>query len=263
MVQMKVLWIVTMSEEETKHNNMSVPNLGKSSSSMDVVERITYHLDERIHKEHYNDDSPREQHNDDSPREQHNDPRGEQHNDPRGEQTKQHLPLGQSISKSRNRMITLVCLSKAYDPERYSDVRRIVEVAVHNPLIARVVLVLNDASLDIHVLKSALEYEKNIVHWTEDLNVVVDVLKSEKNSLNNRYDRSLLNITSEAVMILDDDYVITQDTIYCLYESWVQKKTGIHSFGRGRAVYPDKGEQGYREENFATPSEDVNFLLPK
>jgi len=190
MVQMKVLWMMMMmmTEEETKINNVSVPNLGKSSSSVDV-ERISYTPDDQINKEQPNNDSPRERPNNDYP------PRIQMNNDPPREQTKQHLPLGQSVTKSRNPMITLVCLSGAYDPERYSDVRRIVEVAVHNPLIARVVLVLNDASSDINVLKSALEYEKNMVHWTEDLNVVVDVLKAERNSLNNRYDRSLLNIT--------------------------------------------------------------------
>lgn len=48
----------------------------------------------------------------------------------------------------------------------------------------------------------------------------VTVVKEATNSLNNRYDLSILPIRTEAVMVWDDDTQLTKQAIDCLFEAW-------------------------------------------
>uniref|UniRef100_A0A7S3LE13 Glycosyl transferase 64 domain-containing protein n=1 Tax=Amphora coffeiformis TaxID=265554 RepID=A0A7S3LE13_9STRA len=159
--------------------------------------------------------------------------------------------------KKKREVITLVCLT--VNPERFGDLRRIVAVAVEHPLIARVVIVWNGLASERARLVKELNHNRTL---GSNLETVVDILTSQKNSLNNRYDRSFLNVTTEAVMILDDDLAITPDTIYCAHESWVKDKVPVHSFGRGRGVYPYDEKLEFWAEDRENPSDKVNFLLP-
>jgi hypothetical protein len=83
----------------------------------------------------------------------------------------------------------------------------------------------------------------------------VTVLGASRNSLNNRYDRKFMNVTTEAVMIVDDDIAITLDTISCVYQSWSADKSKIHSFGEPRGV----SSQSYT----VLPEKYTNFLLTR
>lgn len=158
---------------------------------------------------------------------------------------------GSQSGSSANDGITLVCLT--IGGCRLPDLNYTVSVASEHPDIARIVLIWNDPNKT----EGLAALEKGF-GGHEKVRLVV----ANKNSLNNRYDPNL-PIETDAVLVIDDDIILTADTITCTYESWKQDQTKIHSFGTGRIV----SKYGYghcRGNCFAkTQKFPVNFLLPR
>ena len=142
--------------------------------------------------------------------------------------------------------ITLVVLTVGKD--RLFDLNYTISVATDHPDVARIVIIWNDP--DRQEEGAAMEKDFASYHKSKKLWII----QASKNSLNNRYTPDL-PIDTETVFILDDDIVITADTISCLYESWKQDPRKIHSFGEGRVV----SQSGY---SLGNPRKS-NFLLPR
>ena len=150
--------------------------------------------------------------------------------------------------------ITVVVLTA--DEKRSVDLQDIVRVGVNHSLVEEIIIIWNEPSAPDGAARLKLKLKEEI-----DSTNKVRILQSTKNTLNNRYNPNFLQLRTGAVMILDDDLTIIDDTITCAHESWMANKSYVHSFGHGRMVLEDGYKTSVAKSN-QTPG-PPNFLLPR
>lgn len=153
--------------------------------------------------------------------------------------------------------VTLVCLTA--DPKRWPDLKNILHTATDHAFIYRVVIIWNNptdiaGSKKIEASVAQMKSRPTMTKYNK-----IHLMYGPVNTLNNRYDPSLLKIKTEAVMIIDDDIFVTPDTIPCLFESWQQDKSKIHAFGDARKIT----DTIYDAAGFVANKKELNFLLPR
>ncbi len=111
-------------------------------------------------------------------------------------------------------------------PDRLGGLRRMLDVATGHPVVQQVIVIWNGPDMPDEV--SRLERPP-------DRSARVTVVHQKVNSLNNRYDPDL-PIRTGAVMIVDDDLVISKETIDCAFGAWKRDQSQLYSFGEGRSV---------------------------
>ena len=153
--------------------------------------------------------------------------------------------------------VTLVCLTA--DTKRWSDLKNIIHTAAAHAFMDRVVIMWNNPTDS----EGGKTIERSVAQMKSRPNMTkydkIDLMYGPVNTLNNRYDPSLLKIKTEAVMIIDDDIFVIPDTIPCLFESWQQDKTKIHAFGDARKIT----DTVYDAAGFVANKKELNFLLPR
>lgn len=160
-----------------------------------------------------------------------------------------------SVVAGLENQITIVVLTA--DEKRFVDLQDIVCVGVNHTLVEEIVIVWNEPSAPEGAARLKLLLKEAIERNCVDCSISkVRILKSTRNTLNNRYDPAFLQLRTGAVMILDDDLTIIEDTISCAHESWMANKLAVHSFGWARTVYSDR-------YGFSTRGMPPNFLLPR
>lgn len=135
--------------------------------------------------------------------------------------------------------------------ERLEGLREILEVTTHHPAVQHVVVLWNGEEMPTEV--SQLERPSN-------KSARVTVVHRKVNSLNNRYD-PLLPIHTGAVMVVDDDLVISEETIDCAFGAWKRDPSQLYSFGEGRSV--TSSGYGYEPGGLPIGDDGTNFLLPR
>lgn len=141
-------------------------------------------------------------------------------------------------------LLTIICATRSLD--RFDNLKKLVQLARNHPVVQQVIIIWNGPNLptEVEKLPSSTNGE-----------AILTVVHYEKNSLNNRFDANL-PIHTEAVMILDDDLEITNETINCAFNAWKKDKSPLYSFGAGRYVSKDT----YSEKDMHGSQ---NFLLPR
>lgn len=134
--------------------------------------------------------------------------------------------------------------------KRIGGLKGILEVATQHPVVQQIIVIWNGPDIPAEVSELERHPERS---------ARITVIHREVNSLNNRYD-PLLPVHTGAVMILDDDLVISKETIDCAFGAWKRDPSQLYSFGRGRSVSAE-GHEGYR--GLPVGDAATNFLLPR
>ncbi len=144
-------------------------------------------------------------------------------------------------------MVTIVVLG--YHNKRLGGIKSIISCGLKSLVVQQIIVVWNGPALP----KQVSDFE-NL--QTKD-SARVTVVKATRNSLNNRYDLSILPIRTEAVLICDDDIQLTKQAIDCLFEVWKRDPASVYCAGTniGRVA-----KQGLYSGKFKTGQ---NFLLPR
>lgn len=132
--------------------------------------------------------------------------------------------------------------------ERLESLKAILEVATKHPVVQQVIVLWNGPDMP----KPVSDLARSPLRGNR-----VTVIQKHVNSLNNRYDPTL-PIHTGAVMIVDDDIEIYNQTIDCAFGAWKGDPSRLFSFGAGRHV----GSDGYGL-NYPPGTPGANFLLPR
>lgn len=172
----------------------------------------------------------------------------------------QHRHTAYSSVKFRNsfkgwlvaqyQMVTIVVLG--YYKNRLGGIESIITCGLKSLVVQQIIVVWNGPDLP----KQVIDF-KNL--QTKD-SARVTVVHATRNSLNNRYDLSILPIRTEAVLIWDDDIQLTKQTIDCLFEAWKRDPASVYCVGKGIERVAKQGVYEYSSKKLKTR---YNFLLPR
>ena len=168
----------------------------------------------------------------------------------------QHRHTTSSALKFRNsfkgwmvaqyQLVTIVVLG--HQTERIGGIESIISCVLKSVVVQQIIVVWNGPTLPKQVSGF-----KNM--QTKD-SARVTVVKAATNSLNNRYDLSILPIRTEAVMVWDDDTQLTNQAIDCLFEAWKRDPASVYCIGKGIERVAKLGV-------YESSKKGHNFLLPR
>jgi len=151
-----------------------------------------------------------------------------------------------NTSTSDEHGVTIVSLT--IDLGRLPDLERTANLMSPVSIVKRLVVIWNNPD----DAEGAAEAEARLTKVSSK----VVFTRSSINSLNNRYDPNL-PIETDAVMVMDDDFVIIAETLLCMWEAWTRDPSLIYSFGDARVA--TKNTYSW---STGAPKK-INFLLPR
>jgi hypothetical protein len=146
-------------------------------------------------------------------------------------------------------MMTVVVATTSI--ERIASLTQLVHQAARHPAVQQVVVLWNSAD----DMPKQIQQLARLPSEPGNKQARVTVIATGSNSLNNRFDPSLLPIHTGAVVLLDDDLKVTQQTFTCLLNAYKQDPSRVYSIGEAR--YASKSDYLFRDiegrENFLVP----------